>query len=612
MAPFGLSIGGEKTKVFEVAIQNELIRRGYTTEPDDTMSEYITIMLINNKSPDDILKECISFLGNDVERSFVDWLFEEAARNEASGEPEPAPASVPAAIPPTTTESTNNAKPTSSDKTRPPPSGPRVFQQAIGQAQASTSPTAQKRTASARSPSPTPGAGGQGPNKSRRTDAPTGPRAMRDGPGPGPRGPNSNVGGRGLLERIGPARSGPPPPPFNPGPGPNMMNGLPGPFPPGMNEMEMAQAMQGMNGGPNQQMMFQEMMMNHMALMAQMASGMGMLPPPGMMPGMGMGGPPQGMGGPGFGGPGMGPGPGPRNGPGRPQRGRGGRPNQGVRPTNEHSPAPPTPSDVHVPQLAAPTPQQPAPSPAQPQPAFAVPDRPQSPTLCKFGQKCTNAHCRWSHASPVSTAESGVVLSTEACENGRECVDKDCIKSHVSPAAVNPALAKQHRPAPAPVPIQTPSTPANGVAQCRYGMACTRRDCTFSHPPNHPLHKPSTSNVPCRFGSACTRATCTFAHPADRVLPGSFHKGLTPTPTAGNGGTGNAGHNKSVVFNKSAGGNGGGGGSELERKIKALQEEKDKAEKGIREAEAAKKEGGGGAGAGGGAGGDKGVVAAVA
>jgi hypothetical protein len=69
---------------------------------------------------------------------------------------------------------------------------------------------------------------------------------------------------------------------------------------------------------------------------------------------------------------------------------------------------------------------------------YAVPERPQSPTLCKFGLKCTNVHCRWSHPSPVATPESGVVLSNEACENGKNCKDKDCIKAHVSPAALHP------------------------------------------------------------------------------------------------------------------------------------------------------------------------------
>ena len=79
---------------------------------------------------------CYAVLGNDVERSFVDWLFEEAARNEASGEPEPA--SAPAVADSKPEPSTSRDAPVSSDKTRPPPSGPRVFQQAIGQAQATS------------------------------------------------------------------------------------------------------------------------------------------------------------------------------------------------------------------------------------------------------------------------------------------------------------------------------------------------------------------------------------------------------------------------------------------------------------------------------------------
>ena len=90
------------------------------------------------------------------------------------------------------------------------------------------------------------------------------------------------------------------------------------------------------------------------------------------------------------------------------------------------------PTSIIAPTPTAPTPAQNAP-PAQ-RPGFIPPERPQSPTLCKFSTKCTNALCRWSHPSPVATAESGVVLSTEACEKGKNCADKDCVKSHVSPA----------------------------------------------------------------------------------------------------------------------------------------------------------------------------------
>ena len=38
----------------QTAIQHELANRGWGTEPDVTMAEYITIMLINGKSEDQI------------------------------------------------------------------------------------------------------------------------------------------------------------------------------------------------------------------------------------------------------------------------------------------------------------------------------------------------------------------------------------------------------------------------------------------------------------------------------------------------------------------------------------------------------------------------------
>jgi len=75
--PFGLTIGTERANTLQVrknaqiftqtprftdpppqtAIQNELAKRGWGTEPDITMAEYITIMLINGKSEDQINSE---------------------------------------------------------------------------------------------------------------------------------------------------------------------------------------------------------------------------------------------------------------------------------------------------------------------------------------------------------------------------------------------------------------------------------------------------------------------------------------------------------------------------------------------------------------------------
>lgn len=77
MPPFGLTIGTERANTLQVrhsarfftqtlpltntllktAIQHELANRGWGTEPDVTMAEYITIMLINGKSEDQINSE---------------------------------------------------------------------------------------------------------------------------------------------------------------------------------------------------------------------------------------------------------------------------------------------------------------------------------------------------------------------------------------------------------------------------------------------------------------------------------------------------------------------------------------------------------------------------
>lgn len=381
------------------------------------------------------------------ERGFIDWLFTEAAKgapeselgSQAQTQPTDSQPSLPATslrqVPP--------------DVRRNPPSGPRsnapLYQQAISQALPNPSPTGQKRTASARSPSPS----GQGPNKSRRTDLPSGPRAMRDARQSGPPGPRS------LLERVGPRTPG------NGFPRGDMPNNMPGPgdmdlqtaiaagfVPPGMNGMDM-NAMAAAQMGPNP-ILLQEMMMNQMAMMAQMASSLGMMNPgqyggfP-MQPGaqdVAMYGAPGGFNGPPIvGGPSRGRGGG-RG--GYSGRGRGGAPSHLPAPesVSQEEQPPPTPQSIEAP-TSIPTPVVVAPTPTLPQPAppnFAVPERPQSPTLCKFSLKCTNLHCRWSHPSPVATPESGVVLSNEPCEQGRECKDKDCIKGHISPAAVNPAL----------------------------------------------------------------------------------------------------------------------------------------------------------------------------
>ncbi|KAH9174919.1 hypothetical protein EDB89DRAFT_2113391 [Lactarius sanguifluus] len=585
--PFGLAISTERAKALEVfayfwgairtvhahlslqsAIQDELIKRGYSAEPDPVMAEYITIMIINNKTRDQISSEL------EDQRGFIDWLFTEAAKgapeSELGSQTQTQPTDSQPSLPVT---SLRQVPP---DARRNPPSGPRsnapLYQQAISQVLPNPSPTAQKRTASARSPSPS----GQGPNKSRRIDLPSGPRAMRDARQSGPPGPRS------LLERVGPRTPG-----IGFPRGDNMQNNMPVP-----GEMDIQTAMAAGFMGPNP-LLLQEMMMNQMAMMAQMASSLGMMNP-GQFGGFPM--QPGAQDVPMYGGPGGYNGPpliagGPSRGRGSGRggfsgRGRGGAPSHLPAPESAPQEEQPSPQSIEAPApnptpIVAPTPTLPQPAPLN----FAVPERPQSPTLCKFSLKCTNPHCRWSHPSPVATPESGVVLSNEACEQGRECKDKDCIKGHISPAA--------HQ---ATTPTAAPaSAPPFGSAYCRYGAGCTRRDCAFQHPASRAKlgnNRPQSQAAPCRFGAGCTRATCPFQHPEGRVLPSTFHRGLsTTTPivsvTAPQTGTiGAPSPHKTVIFNKPS------TGKTLGAKAQEIEDERNRTIQAVKEAEeaAAKKD----------------------
>ena len=87
------------------SIQRELAVKGYSTESDPVMAEYITIMLINSKTPEAITAELIDLIGTDYDPAFTDWLFAEASVGEdESGEtnvlvPTEATSSAPVAAP---------------------------------------------------------------------------------------------------------------------------------------------------------------------------------------------------------------------------------------------------------------------------------------------------------------------------------------------------------------------------------------------------------------------------------------------------------------------------------------------------------------------------------
>ncbi|PVF93992.1 hypothetical protein CPB86DRAFT_789508 [Serendipita vermifera] len=515
-----LQLGTEKSTALQAAIQDELVARGFTTGEDNVMAEYVLIMLINKKLPEQVDKELSDFIGPEQwDSSFVDWLFEEAVKENPGApskveeqrsivtEAPPAPQPIPTVM-------------EQRDRDTPRRSGapPRLYNQAVN--------SAQKRSASNRSPSP----GGSSNKAPRRSDAPSGPRAMRE----------QNEGNRrSLKDRLGGFSRDQPPMPMNQMGGPPRfppVGGMPPPMPQFNQDM---QGMQGMN--PNAAMT--EMLVQQNALLQgllhTMANGM-QLPMQGM-PGM------TGM-------PGM-PGMGPNNGPffnnhgnqGFQPNGRGrggGPPNAGRRQQPDGSQTePPLSPGKSTPAPSTSGIQAPQPVPANAPAPSNIPDlfdRPLSPTLCKFGVNCTNALCRYSHPSAAASVESGVVLSTEACPNGRHCQNKDCTLSHPSAGTNMTAPTSQHKPAaPAFTPSPGPNTFVNTIP-CKFGVNCTRPGCPYLHPTT----PASKASIPCKFGIHCTRVDCQFSHPPGRVNPASF-KGL--------GGTSEKPHaNRSMRFNTSA------------------------------------------------------------
>lgn len=510
--------------------------------------------------------------------SFGKWLFAEAAKRSSEAQPA---STTPDTTQPNKQDAAANRREHSPLNTNDGPSPrkqggqPRQLPPTMNQ----SLPSGTKRSASPSS---------HGPNKSRRTDVPSGPRAMlrdgRDGHGGG-------NAGRSLLERVGPRGPGfpheqqqpqiPVPPVFQNG----MVPGV---------DINAAMAAQMTNP-----LILQEMMMNQMAMMAQMAGAMGMVPPGSFIPGQ-----------PGF--QEMGMVNGINNGfvPSHQQRqqqqnvGRRGPHNRGQKPQREEQPTPQFQSPpTSSPPVVAPQPIQSTPTPTstQQRSTYVPPERPQSPTLCKYSLKCTNASCRYSHPSPVATQESGMVLSNDPCEQGKDCKDKDCVKAHVSPAVLSPkgerisvffltqslitfSLAlEQNRPVPLSVAHNQP--PPLAQMQCRYGTTCTKVGCPFLHP---------NSNTPCRYGTGCTRANCHFQHPEGRVLPNSFHRGVssadptvmvTPPQTGTLHGPASS-QNKTLMLSKEQ------KKEALEKKMKELEAQTLELKKKTEQAEAKKKEDG--------------------
>lgn len=130
-------------------------------------------------------------------------------------------------------------------------------------------------------------------------------------------------------------------------------------------------------------------------------------------------------------------------------------------------------------------------------------------TICHFNNKCTVATCPYAHQSPAAPAGTTIDL-TDRCSFGAACENRKCTGKHPSPAqrrqhlkddvdckfypnCTNPAC-----------PFRHPDMPA-----CRNGADCTTPGCKFSH-----------SKILCRY-NPCLNPTCMYKH-ADGQRRGKF------------------------------------------------------------------------------------------
>ncbi|KAJ9100558.1 hypothetical protein QFC21_003601 [Naganishia friedmannii] len=554
-----INAGSPEAKQLQDDIQHELVARGKTDEGDETMAEYVTVMLINQKTADQINEELSDLQGIDFDPTFTTWIFQRAARialGPASTVPEIKTEILADMMAEAQPEGRSAFKAESEDGgmdvmdtstsglSRPNRAvgnaGPRLLSHAL--APLGNQPIRTYMTQGVKRGF-SPDASGSEESKRRSLGnsrhAPSGPRAMRDEHGSDDtedrdsRMNTANGAGRSLLDRLG----GPPlnhhAPEFHVGAGgargrggfargrgghlPNgnqrpfvqrgPPNGGPGFFPPPFPGGPEAFAMQSIMVQQQEQMMQMQMMMQQMAQAMQTGA---TSTQPQQIPR--------------------------RHITAQPKQQIGGH-------TISARPAGTVTGNRSLVNESA------------------FPDKPTSLEICKFGVGCTNKRCPYSHPSPVATEASGMVLRSEACPNGKGCKDPDCPYSHVSPAQVedvptgpskilckypdctNPSCQFRHEDAngnPIPPPALTRQLAAAAAApdatsametdqpsqdnihvkvdqsSSSAGLAAgkplesTSTAVSAKPLPGKPLN--ATIPVPCRFGAGCTNVKCKFIH----------------------------------------------------------------------------------------------------
>ncbi|KAK3111577.1 oxygen-dependent protoporphyrinogen oxidase [Teratosphaeriaceae sp. CCFEE 6253] len=148
--------------------------------------------------------------------------------------------------------------------------------------------------------------------------------------------------------------------------------------------------------------------------------------------------------------------------------------------------------------------------------------RPAFDTMCKFNLKCLNPDCPFAHQSPANTRPNISLDMADTCTYGPACTNNKCLGRHPSPAQRS-AFSSSGLTKPMPTgskadtickffpncsagpqcPFKHPDT-----RPCRNGADCSVEGCPFAH-----------SAIACRY-NPCTRRECPFKHAAGQKRGG--------------------------------------------------------------------------------------------
>lgn len=128
--------------------------------------------------------------------------------------------------------------------------------------------------------------------------------------------------------------------------------------------------------------------------------------------------------------------------------------------------------------------------------------KPAFDTMCKFNHKCLNPDCPFAHQSPANTRPGIEINLDDTCTYGAACQNNKCLAKHPSPAQRQQHSKSQvdckfypNCSAGPACPFRHPDT-----RPCRNGADCKVEGCPFAH-----------STIACRY-NPCTRADCPYKH----------------------------------------------------------------------------------------------------